>query len=637
MDSSFDYPQKGDTFVRQLSSLPMPRSASDSDSDGENESSLGLVMERSAASSTVSLESTERLDALQKANAELGRKLIEAERTLENRLNEHDMDLDEMQGRLEELKSELTSTKREEKELRTKERTNSTQIAALESEIAKLEKSLENARSSYQSLQKQYQEQCAESERYRNQLRRRDQEIKDYKDAAALQSLEAVKWAKEASSYEDRLAHLEEELAIAQQAHAQLDEQKQENLMLKETIDRMRFDLDEMRSAATHAAAGSGHSSAANTMSKSLGAELMGKMGDSWGGENDGLEDEGDSDGLELDMDEDTEDEEDVIQTIITRKKRKVGRVNKAETVTFSETKTYVDTSTQHNAAEHTLACAMQTDPEPKVFTSSSSIQTEEVFRGIIAIQTDPELPRITTSIEIQTDEPEQAVSRSVSPLVTPEDDETLASSSSTVLPPTPKGHMDSPHLTDAPPSYNFVTELEQVNNALMDRHKGITMPIRGIPGGISADAVEEWKALKEELGVECEMIDELIACSTTKRQPRRQNRFYKIYNTYVIGKGGNERGDEGDAWLAGAARQALISAGAMALVFLCMTSRLPAIGAQYSPVGGPTVYDRAAWSSFNSMQGPGEGFGYDGTSAVWNIMGRVGFGAARIAGGWPT
>lgn len=636
MDSSFDYPQKSDSFVRQLSSLPMPRSASDSDSDDENESSLGLVMERSATSSTVSLESTERLDALQKANAELGRKLIEAERTLENRLNEHDMDLDEMQGRLEELKSELTSTKREEKELRTKERTNSTQIAALESEIAKLEKSLENARSSYQSLQKQYQEQCAESERYRNQLRRRDQEIKDYQDAAALQSLEAMKWTKEASSYEDRLAHLEEELAIAQQAHAQLDEQKQENLMLKETIDRMRFDLDEMRNAATHAAAGSGHSSAANTMSKSLGAELMGKMGESWGGEDDGLEDEGDSDGLELDMNEDTEDEEDVIQTIITRKKRKVGRANKAEIVTFSETKKYADTFTQHNAAEHTSACATQTDPELKVLTSSSSIQTEEVSRSIIAVQTDPEFPRITSSIEIQTDELEIEVSRSVSPLVTAEDDETLASSSSTVLPPTPKGHLDSPHLNDAPPSYNFVTELEQVNNALMDRHKGITIPIRGIPGGISADAVAEWKVLKEELGVECKMIDELIACSTTKHQPRRQNRFYKIYNTYVIGKGGNEGGDD-DTWLTGAARQALISAGAMALVFLCMTSRLPAIGAQYSPVGGPTVYDRAAWSSFNSMQGAGEGFGYDGTSAVWNIMGRVGFGAARIAGGWPT
>lgn len=301
------------------------------------------------------------------------------------------------------------------------------------------------------------------------------------------------------------------------------------------------------------------------------------------------------------------------------------------------ETKEYSDSSTQHYANVST--CATQTD---QILTSSFSLQTEEVSCGTFAVQTDPEVipvPRITSSIEIQTDEPEPEVSRSVSPQGTPEDDEALASSSSTLIPPTPKGYPE-PHPSDAPPSYNFVTELEQssiINNALMDQHKGITLPIRGIPGGISEDAVEEWKALKEELGVECELIDELIARSTTTRRPRRQNRFYRIYNTYVIGKGGNEGEEEGDAWLAGAARQALISAGAMALVFLCMASRLPAIGVQYSPVGGPTVYDRAAWSSFNSMQGAGEGFGYDGTAAVWNIMGRVGFGAARIAGGWPT
>lgn len=99
----------------------MPSSTSDSDSDGENESALGLVLDRSATSSTVSLEPMDRLDALQKANTELGRKLMEAEKTLQDKLMEHDMDLDEMQGRLEELKSELTATKREEKELRTKE------------------------------------------------------------------------------------------------------------------------------------------------------------------------------------------------------------------------------------------------------------------------------------------------------------------------------------------------------------------------------------------------------------------------------------------------------------------------------------------------------------------------------------
>lgn len=123
---------------------------------------------------------------------------------------------------------------------------------------------------------------------------------------------------KEALSYEDRIEQLEVELSLAQQAHAQLAVQKQENLVLKETIDRMRFDMDEMRNAATNATAGSGPSSAANSISKSLGAELMGKMGGSWDGED---EDEGGE--LDMDEDEDTEDdEEDVIQTIITRKKR---------------------------------------------------------------------------------------------------------------------------------------------------------------------------------------------------------------------------------------------------------------------------------------------------------------------------
>ena len=99
------------------------RSASDSgsDSDSEDESSLGLVLDRTATSSTVSLEPLDRVDALQKANAELSRKLMEADRALQNKLTEHDNDLEEMQARLEELKSELTATKREEKELRAKE------------------------------------------------------------------------------------------------------------------------------------------------------------------------------------------------------------------------------------------------------------------------------------------------------------------------------------------------------------------------------------------------------------------------------------------------------------------------------------------------------------------------------------
>ena len=178
----------------------------------------------------------------------------------------------------------------------------------------------------------------AESERYRNTLRRRDQEIKDYQEAAALQALENHKYAKEHDNYEERIAFLEGELSIAQQAHAQLDEQKQENLMLKETIDRMRFDMDEMRNnAASTATGGSGQSSRMSTMSKSLGAELLGTMsGDQWekmkgnqwgiddGEDRGGVVEEGESGETVVNLDSDGEETEgeDVVQTIITRKKR---------------------------------------------------------------------------------------------------------------------------------------------------------------------------------------------------------------------------------------------------------------------------------------------------------------------------
>ena len=166
------------------------------------------------------------------------------------------------------------------------------------------------------------------SEKYRDDLRRRDETIRTLRENAALYEIETAKWQKEHDTYEERLGALQAELNLALQAHTQLDEQKQENLLLKETIDRMRYEMDEMRSATTSngLGGGSGGSSTMNTLSKTLGAELMGKM--KWGMED---EDEDNRDELisdistavETEEDERTEgeDEEDVIQTIITRKR----------------------------------------------------------------------------------------------------------------------------------------------------------------------------------------------------------------------------------------------------------------------------------------------------------------------------
>jgi hypothetical protein len=109
-----------DGFPQSVSSLPMPRSP-DSDSDSEAEdSTLGLVLDRSRTSSTISMEPME-IDTLQRTNAELNKKLMEAEHALRKSLDDHEQELEEMQSHLEEVKSELSATKREEKELRAKE------------------------------------------------------------------------------------------------------------------------------------------------------------------------------------------------------------------------------------------------------------------------------------------------------------------------------------------------------------------------------------------------------------------------------------------------------------------------------------------------------------------------------------
>ncbi|KII89877.1 hypothetical protein PLICRDRAFT_138217 [Plicaturopsis crispa FD-325 SS-3] len=640
----YDGERRDGSFSRHVSSLPMPRSSDDYDSDGDEDSSLGLVMDRSTASSTVSMEATERLEALQRTNVDLGHKLMEVERTLQHKLSDHEVELEEMQGRIEELKSELSSTKREEKELRSKERQNTNQITALESEIAKLQKNLENSRAVYQSLQKQYQEQCAESERYRNALRRRDEEVKDFQDAAALQQIENTKWAKEHEAYEHRIQFLEEEIAIAQAAHTQLDEQKQENLMLKETIDRMRFDMDEMRSSASalHTqGGGSGVSSAANSVSKSLGAELLGKMKGQWGMDDD-LEDDSSQDtSTEIDVEHDDDTEgEDFVQTIITRHKRKVAsRAQKIETRRYEEVKEYSDAGIQHELDEFTRSAKTQTDPEPKILTASFSIQTDAPTLTTFSTQTDPEpepTPRHTASMEIQTDEIETATA-------TPDEDEALASSSSTVRPPTPRAQTVELHPHDLPPDYAKVAQQDREERdrkvaveTLKSWHPGTDLPVVPIAGGVSQEAREEWKALKAELGVDCSVIDKIIAASElADRSPKdgkhsRRGRFYNIYNTYIYG--GKEGG--GSSFPSGPATQLLLCVGASAAVFLAMT---PLVMPHYSVPGSPTYYDRAAWNSFNSMSAGGEGFSPDSTAAVWNLLGRVGGGAARLVQGWPT
>lgn len=156
----------------------------------------------------------------------------------------------------------------------------------------------------------------AESERTRSQLRARNDDLKHAKENLDLQSLELQKWASIQVNYDAQLQSLQEELQAAQMTNAELDEQKQENLMLKETIDRMRYEMDEMRNNIAGVASG-GTVSAKGSVSRTLGMELGNRLKDmEW-------EDRDDDERVKELLEEESEEEdEDVIQTVITRTKR---------------------------------------------------------------------------------------------------------------------------------------------------------------------------------------------------------------------------------------------------------------------------------------------------------------------------
>lgn len=307
---------------------------------------------------------------------------------------------------------------------------------------------------------------------------------------------------------------------------------------------------------------------------------------------------------------------------------------------TLTVEKEYADAGVQHGLS--TLDVEIQTLPEP--VTASLSIQTEETPVVSVLIQTDSEPTppqKIVVEMQVQTDEIDTDEASSSGQH---EGEDSMASSSSTLLPPTPKPSLEQVHPHDLPPAYDRSEIDFRIAEAVKELHPGSTRLNEVLNRtGVSEDALDEWRALKAELGVECAIIDKVLQDIPKSGRPRpstssngssstsssssssRKGRFYNIYNTYIYG---------GEAGGPGVLTNAILCAGASAAAFVLMAH----LGnPQYHIPGGPTYYDRAAWTSFNSMQASGEGFSTDGTSAFWDLIGRLSGSAARIVQGWPT
>ncbi len=356
--------------------------------------------------------------------------------------------------------------------------------------------------------------------------------------------------------------------------------------------------------------------------------------------------------------------------------------MKKMETIHVEDVKEYADAYVQHDPCEFSSSHSVQTDAEPKKVMKSFFTQTAELATEATSVQTEPE-PSPPPAPEkheicIQTDTPEpESRSRSPSP------GEDMASSSSTVVPSTPKQRSLDIFNGDLPPSYAQITggsdevvdaqtqrDMRVAAEAIRKWHEGLHVPLAPIAGGVSVDAVEEWMALKGELGFDCAAIDKVLEMSL-KRGPRsardeadgddllsspgagpgpssrryaRKNRFYNIYNTFVYGDRSRARKEEEDNDNDDSRRstfqpgmlQTCAVAGLFALAVSAFTA--PYMQAQYYVPGGPTYYDRIAWAEFNRLNPVGEGFVMDGAASFWDFIGRVGGEAARMAArGIPT
>ncbi|KAG8690499.1 hypothetical protein FRC11_011142 [Ceratobasidium sp. 423] len=428
-DSSFASARRSQSFDQSLSQTlvdsfpthakksktspnnPALQFSSDSDTDPEDaddENTHRYV--RQALSSDASLEPQDVVEALQKTNAELTRKAAESERRMQSRLAERETEIADLETQLDDLKTELSSSRREEKELRIKERGNMSQLATLESEIQKLQKSLEHHKAQYSSMQKQYQEQCIETERVRNFLRRREQEIKDADDRAFMHEAETQKWAREREALEKSIEILEVELSATRHAANELDEQKQENLLLKETIDRLRFDLDALRAGMTSNVGGQNQGQ--GTLSRSLANEIKEDFERREREEREKEKEEEEAD-AEVVVEDGSGSEDGYIETTITTTRKRTGRkpVTRLQEGTLRE---YADAETQHDPSEFVTSSSTQHDAswvvssmgvqhDAAAFTATSGVQYDrELHTSSEGVQYDRGM--FNSSVEVQYD-----------------------------------------------------------------------------------------------------------------------------------------------------------------------------------------------------------------------------------------
>jgi len=245
------------------------------------------------------------------------------------------------------------------------------------------------------------------------------------------------------------------------------------------------------------------------------------------------------------------------------------------------------------------------------------------------------------------------------------------------LAPVSPTSPTRPPKIGELPPSYAQLFSPPRVANpralaardAVAHWHRGAKFPLAPIPGGVSRGTMAAWGKLKGELGVECMVIDKIIAASATRTPPaspphtpslRRRRSMSVCSSTPATTpapaprhshrhrertkKAGSIATAAGgwrfaDLWRVHEAREALpkrlfypiVVLGAWTAVVVVAT---PFITHYFSVPGVPEARDRAALKALRAIAGgAGEGFRGgrrdDAVDAMWKVIERLLLGSA--------
>ncbi|PWY98794.1 hypothetical protein BCV70DRAFT_164170 [Testicularia cyperi] len=259
-------------------------------------------------------------DALQQTLSDKERRVNALEHKLVTLQEQYEESMLEEQNKVDDLQNQIQALKRDEKELRIKHRELQEQNASFESELASVTAQLEASEKSNAKLRRDLEDESDQTQKVKEDLDRR---VKEYKELSGyLDECEAAKNIAEKS-----LVQLKQDLEKSRADASKLQDYRDETEALRETVDKLEMELDEVRRVTSlHSKDSSLQQQSGNsnppTLTRRLGNELARTID---------LEAEHSSgEDTQVDPKEDLSNVDDFIETVIQRRRRRVGKTRRS-------------------------------------------------------------------------------------------------------------------------------------------------------------------------------------------------------------------------------------------------------------------------------------------------------------------